>query len=123
MDISLVLAQIAGIFLVVVGISMAANSKETAAVIEEAAQNKGILWTWGIMSLLVGASMVVLNNSWTAGLPLLITIVGWLALVKGVFILFFPRAASALYRRCGKGGQMVLWGLIVLVVGLVLLYW
>ncbi len=123
MDISLVLAQIVGIFLVVAGISMAANSKETAAVVEEAAQHKGILWTWGIMALLIGASMVVLNDVWTPGLPLIVTILGWLALVKGVFILFFPRAAGVLYRKCGKSGSMVFWGLVVLIVGLILLYW
>jgi hypothetical protein len=123
MDISLVLAQIVGISLVVVGISMAANSKETAAVVEASAENKATLWMWGVIALVIGATMVVLNNIWTTGLPLIVTIIGWIALVKGVFILFFPRAANALYRRCGKSGSMVLWGVVVLVIGLVLLYW
>lgn len=123
MDISLVLAQIMGIFFVVVGISMAANSKETATAVEEMAQNKGILWMGGIIALLIGASVVVLNDSWTSGLSLLVTILGWLALIKGVFILFFPRAAGGLYRKCGKSGTMVFWGLVALIIGLILLYW
>ncbi len=122
MDISAVIAEVLGIFFVVMGAAMVVNAKETAAVLEEAAQNKGYLWLWGFLALTTGAVIVSLNNMWTSGLPLVITILGWLALIKGAFILFFPAVTTALYRKFGKSGLMTFAGVVALVVGFALLY-
>jgi hypothetical protein len=121
-DISAVIAEALGIFFVVMGAAMVVNGKETAAIIEEAAQNKGYLWMWGFLALAVGAVIVSLNNLWTSGLPLIITIMGWLALVKGAFILVFPGAVSSLYRKFGHSGMIVFAGVVALVIGFALLY-
>lgn len=107
----------------IAGISIVANGKATAAAVEESAQNKGILFMWGILALLMGAVIVVFNNVWTSGLTLLVTILGWLALIKGTFILLLPAPAASLYKKCGKSGLLVVAGIVVFVLGLVLLYW
>jgi len=120
---ALFIAQILGIFFVVAGLSMVANSKGTAAAIEASVENKGILWIWGILALLVGAVVVTLNNVWVGGLPILVTVIGWIAVIKGVFILIFPRAAVSLYRSFNKSGVLVFCGAVAFVLGLVLLYW
>ena len=121
-DISSVIAEALGIFFVVMGAAMVVNGKETAAVIEEAAQNKGYLWLWGFLALAVGAVIVSLNNLWTSGLPLVITILGWLALIKGAFILVFPGATASLYRKVGHSNLIVFAGIVALVIGFALLY-
>jgi drug/metabolite transporter (DMT)-like permease len=123
MDFSIIIAQVLGIFFVIAGISIVANGKATAAAVEESAQNKGILFMWGILALLMGAVIVVFNNVWTSGLTLLVTILGWLALIKGTFILLLPAPAASLYKKCGKSGLLVVAGIVVFVLGLVLLYW
>jgi hypothetical protein len=123
MDISVVIAQVLGIFFIVAGISMVANSKATMLAIEESVQHKGVLYVWGLLALLTGATIVALNNAWTSGLPLLVTILGWLALIKSAFILWFPGAASSLYRKFNKGGLIVFCGLVAFVLGVILLYW
>ena len=123
MDFSIVIAQVLGIFFVVAGISMVANGKATAVAVEESAQNKGMMFMWGILALLIGAVIVVLNDVWTSGLTLLVTILGWLALVKGMFILLLPDPAATLYKKCGKSGLLVVAGVVIVVLGLVLLYW
>jgi VIT1/CCC1 family predicted Fe2+/Mn2+ transporter len=123
MDFSMVIAEVLGIFFALVGISMVANSKATAAAIEESVQNKGMLWMWGFLAVLIGAMIVSFNNRWSSGLPLLVTFLGWLALIKGAFILIFPRAAATLYGKCNKSGMLVGCGVIVFVLGMVLLYW
>ena len=123
MDFSIIIAQVLGIFFVVTGISIVANGKSTAVAVEESAQNKGILFMWGILALLIGAVIVVFNNEWTSGLTLLVTILGWLAIAKGTFILLFPGVAAPLYKKCGKSGLLVAAGVVIVVLGLVLLYW
>jgi hypothetical protein len=111
-----------GIFFVVIGVVMVANGKRVAAVIEETAQNKSILFTWGIFALLIGAVIVVLNNAWTSGVQLLVTILGWAALIKGMFMLFFPDASAALYRKFATASAIVMGGIVVIVLGMMLLY-
>lgn len=123
MDSSAVLAQIAGIFFLVMGVAMVINSKAVAGAIEESVEHKGIVFLWGTLALLSGAVVVVLNNNWMGGLALLVTILGWLAIIKGTFILLAPRAATALYKKFGHGGLMVFCGVVAFVLGLVLLYW
>jgi hypothetical protein len=120
---TIIIAQILGIFFVVTGLAMLANSKGVGHAIEASAQDRGTLFVWGILALLIGAIVVVLNNMWTSGLPLLVTILGWLAIVKGVFILILPNAAASLYRKFNKSGILVFCGLVVFVLGLILLYW
>ena|ERR1700688_576138 len=117
-----VIAQVLGLFFAVTGISMVVNSKGTAAAIEASVQNKGTLWLWGMLALLIGAVIVVMNNAWTSGLPLLVTILGWIAMVKGAFILILPRAAVALYSKVNKSGVLMSCGVIALILGLVLFF-
>jgi drug/metabolite transporter (DMT)-like permease len=118
-----VIAQVLGIFFVVVGISIVANGKATAGAVEESVQSKGMMFMWGVLALLIGAVIVVFSNVWTSGLALLVTILGWLALVKGTFILLLPGAAASLYKKYGKSGLLVVAGVVIVVLGLVLLYW
>jgi len=118
-----VIAQVVGVFFAFVGISMLVNSKAAALAVEESVQNKGILWLWGFLAVLVGAVVVVLNNAWTSGLSILVAIIGWIALVKGAFILIFPGAAASLYKKCNKRWLFVLSGIVVLILGIVLLSW
>jgi hypothetical protein len=122
MDISSIIAQILGIFFVVVGITMVANGKGIAAAVEETAQHKGLLFTWGILALLIGATIVALNNAWTSGVQLLITVLGWAALIKGMFILFSPGIVAVLYRKFATPGMMVGAGIVVIILGMMLLY-
>ena len=123
MDISVYLAQMLGILFLVAGVAMAINSKGVAAAVEHSVENKGILFVWGLLALGTGAIIVVLNNAWTTGLPLLITILGWLAVAKGAFILIAPDAAASLYRKFAKGGMLMFCGVVALVIGVALLYW
>jgi uncharacterized membrane protein HdeD (DUF308 family) len=117
-----VIAQVVGIFFAVMGISMVVNSKGTAAAMEASVQNKGILWLWGMLALLIGAVIVVINHASTFGLPLLVTILGCLAMVKGAFILIFPHAAASLYGKFNQSGMLVFCGVVAVILGLVLFF-
>ena len=122
MNSSIILAQVLGIFFSIVGLSMVANSKGAHAAIEASVENKGILWLWGIIALVIGATIVTLANDWTLGMPLIIAAIGWIAIVKGVFISIFPESAASLYRKFSSRGILMFCGFIAIIIGLVLLY-
>ena len=47
----------------------------------------------GFLALIIGNLLVVSHNVWTADWRVIITIFGWLSLLKGVVRLFFPSIA------------------------------
>jgi uncharacterized membrane protein YvlD (DUF360 family) len=123
MNISIVLAQVLGIMFVVMGLSMLFQKKYMLSVVEELVQSKSFMWIGGFMALTMGAVMITLNNVWTSGLPLVITVLGWLALIKGAFFLLLPDTAVSYYKKVNKEWKFVLAGLVVLILGLVLLFY
>lgn len=123
MHITIVLAQVFGILFAVSGLSMLVNKKSIVSALTEAGQNPGFLWLIGLIALMMGAVFVVLSNVWNGGnMALVVTVIGWLVLIKGIFILWFPSATASLYRRYSNSKLLTWWGVIVFVIGLVLLY-
>ena len=122
MNTTIVLAQALGIICTVTGVSMLVNKKGVASAINELAKNEGLLWLFGFIALLVGAPIVALNNDWSSGLELCITIMGWLAVLKDVVILVFPESTVSMYKQASRSGVLAVAGLAVLFLGLALIY-
>lgn len=119
--ISVLLAQILGIMFVVLGLSLVFHRKWTALAIDEMAKNPGVIWLAGLITVMLGSTIVGLNNIWTSGLPLCITILGWLTLIKGATILLFPHFSSSYFKRVNKGSIFVWGGMIITILGIILL--
>ena len=123
MNTTIVLAQALGIIFTGTGLSLLMRKKSAMEFIEAMTQNQPLMWLSGFMALIFGAVIVSLNNVWNAGLvSLFITLCGWLAILKGLFILITPNVSGSFYRKVNKGGVFVSIGIIVLVIGLILLY-
>jgi len=123
MDLIIIIAQILGITLTITGLSVIINKNNISGAIDELIRNQGFLWLFGFIVLVMSALIIALNNVWSSGLlKLFITIVGWLGLVKGAFILIFPGSAVPLYKKFNKGSILSLGGIIAFVIGLLLLY-
>ncbi len=123
MNTSIAIAQFLGILLAVMGLSVVMDRKSVAAALEKTVQDRGFLWLWGFLILAMGAVIVVLNNIWTSGLlSLLITVLGWLTVIKGGFLLLFPNSSVSLYRWANKDGILIFGGIVAFVLGLILLY-
>jgi len=105
----------------VFGLSMIVNKRGTAAALQEMFKNQGFLWLVGFVTLTLGVVLVALNNIWTPGMTLLITILGWAVLIKGMFILFFPNVAVMFYRKFVTESLLILYGVIALIAGLIFL--
>ena len=118
----IITSRILGIVLTVSGLSLLFNKKGVRSLIEETTQSQGLLWLFGFFALVMGSILVVFNNVWSSGMQLLVTIIGWLTLIKGAFILLFPNTAISLSKKWDKNGLFAVSGLGALVLGLILLY-
>lgn len=97
------LSKLLGLYCVVVGLAMLVHSHATPEMIKGLVQCAPALYLAGIIALAMGLAMVLGHNVWCGGvLPVVVTLVGWIALIKGLLILFLPAQwTAACYLGCG----------------------
>src|ERR1019366_2325413 len=80
------LARLIGLFTVLL---IAALLLHGSAMIQTAIGDKPVMFTYAIISLALGLAMILGHNVWWGGaLPVVVPLVGWLILAKGLLLLF-----------------------------------
>jgi len=88
---TLFLSRLIGLYCILVGLSMMAHSQATVETVTALLQNPSMTLILGIITLAAGLAMVLAHNIWSGGtLVVVVTLVGWMALVKSLFFLFLP---------------------------------
>jgi hypothetical protein len=92
------------------------------AVIEATAADGPVMLSYGIISLAMGVAMVVGHNIWSGGaLPAVVTLVGWLILAKGLFLLVLSSSGlTVMMHQMRYGEHYLLYLAPALVIGLYL---
>lgn len=90
MNLSNYLAELWGITIVVVSLALLMRLKRLEGLFTEV-KNEATMFFWGIVSLVIGIAMVLIHNVWVSDWRVVITILGWLTLVKGLDVLFLPQ--------------------------------
>lgn len=57
-------------------------------------ENRAFGLTYGYLSLFLGLISVLLHNVWTMDWHVLITIFGWMALLKGIIVIAWPEISK-----------------------------
>jgi uncharacterized membrane protein len=116
------LAEILGISLVIIPLALLINPKYLKRLFVEA-DNEITIFFMGILSLVVGLAMTLDYNIMQAqNWQVIITIIGWLALLKGLFLLFLPEYTKKWVKKM-ENQQWLPIALVVLVfVGLIITY-
>ncbi len=83
------LSRLLGLYSLVVGLAMFAHRQATIETIKAMMHNGPAMYISGVIALAAGLAMVLGHNVWKGGvLPVVVTLVGWLSLIKGLVILF-----------------------------------
>ena len=101
MDTSLFLAKLIGPIFVIVGIGLLLNGDRYRAVVDEVMSSHALLYIFGAIALTGGLAIVLTHNVWVWDWPVIITIVGWLMIVRGSFRIVFPQQVEDLARAGG----------------------
>jgi hypothetical protein len=54
-------------------------------------KNAALTYLMGFIAVIVGALIVNVHNVWAGNWTLLVTIIGWMALLKGICLIAFPK--------------------------------
>ena len=92
------------------------------AMVETAIADRPLMLTYAIISLAIGLAMIIGHNVWSGGaLPVVVTLVGWLILAKGLLLLFLtPEALTRQFEHMQYGEHIYLYVAPSLVIGLYL---
>jgi len=119
MEISIFLAQVFGIYFLVIGLSLFIRKRAVYKLMSELVRNSHIMYPTGMFIFILGLLLVLSHNIWTSGWVLLITILSWLTLLKGVAYLFIPGNHLAKFGRAvwKIPGFYVIIGILSIVIG------
>jgi hypothetical protein len=89
------LSRLIGIYCILVGLAMGLNKAATVQMVTQLVHDAPVLFVFGLVIVAAGVAMVLSHNIWSGGaLPVIVTLVGWLTLIKGLAFLFFPPPAA-----------------------------
>ncbi len=113
------LARFIGLFTVVLVVAFLVRG---SAGVEAAVADGPVMLVYAIISLATGVAMILGHNVWSGGaLPVVVTLVGWLILAKGLMLLFVtPEALQQIFDHMHYGEHYYLYLAPSLVVGLYL---
>ena len=123
METSLFLARVIGLVSVMSTAAILVRYKESLALEGEASKSPALVHLSGFAFLVLGALLVVSHSVWTLDWRLVITIMGWLILLKGAGRMLFPGAVRRLIEKKRDDRRFLLGEVVVLLVGLYLLYY
>lgn len=113
------LARLIGLFGLVVGFGCLIRGN---AIIESTIANGPVMLVYAMISIAIGLAMVLGHNVWSGGaLPVVVTLVGWLALAKGLVLFFVaPEALTELLAGMRYGEHFPFYVAPSLIIGLYL---
>lgn len=96
------LGKLIGLYLIIISLAMAAHKQATVETMNALVRNAPALFVAGLIGVIAGLAIVLCHNVWSGGvLPVMVTLTGWIALIKGVLLLFL--SPSEVYRLLLEG--------------------
>lgn len=123
METSIFLARVLGLVCVFSALSVLVRYKELLTVEAEVVSNRAVSLLAGYAILIMGVLLVVSHWVWVPDWRLVITILSWMVLFKGLGRIFFPSWVQRMIARKKHNRAFMLGEIVLLLVGLYLLYW
>lgn len=84
------LAEVIGLYMVVMGVGGLAAPHRWRAMMGDLERSPGLVMALGFPAFAIGAALVLIHDIWTDPLAIVVTLIGYVALVKGALLLAVP---------------------------------
>ncbi len=123
METSILLAKVIGPLLLIVGVGIFINLEHYRRMVVDFGASALSIYMAGTTALLLGLLVVAFHNVWEWRWPVIITVLGWAALIKGTIRIVAPKFVAERAERYGRNTNIIMTTAIVaLVLGAVLSY-
>ncbi|HEY3640162.1 MAG TPA: hypothetical protein VGL31_03640 [Xanthobacteraceae bacterium] len=90
MQTSVFLARLLGPLLLAVGAGILLNPKAFRSMANEVVRSVTLVYLFGLLDFAAGLAIVLTHNVWVASWRVLITLIGWLMLIRGAVRILIP---------------------------------
>ena len=120
MSTRLFLGRLLGLYLIAIALGMLVNRRRALEAIDEMARSGPWMLFSGMVATAAGLALVLAHDVWSGGaLAFAVTVIGWVALLKGLALLLVPaERIAATYKGLGLTKFFKVWMTGVLAVGL-----
>jgi membrane protein CcdC involved in cytochrome C biogenesis len=120
---SIFIARLLGPLLLAVGAGILINPNMFRTMGTEVVRSVTLVYLFGLMDLAAGLAIVLTHNVWLVSWRVLITLLGWLLIVRGAARVLLTEKVMAFGVKAFRNKQMVpVSGAVVGILGLVLCY-
>ena len=118
METSILIARIVGPLFALMALGMLFNRDTYGVIMAEFAESRALIYLSGTIALITGIVFVHFHNLWVADWRVIITVIGWLSILKGVVRLLYPQIVRKAGRRFANNANLMTGsGVITLVLG------
>lgn len=122
METSTLIAKIIGLIYLSFGVGILLNGNYYKKEIPKLLENTAYLIFGGFMAIIFGVLIIENHNYWVKNWTVLITVIGWIALIKGILLLAFPTVISMYKSFFNNPNFYAILGILVLIFGLFFIY-
>jgi len=119
MELSFLVAKMLAIVYISAGIAAVSGKITFSRIVEDFEKSQGLTFISGFMTLVIGMLLVHYHNIWVKDWTVLITIVAWMSLLKGIMLIVFPQFISY-FKAMYKNTRV--WGIFMIIIGLLFGY-
>ncbi len=112
------LSKALGLYLLIAGSIALTNKKRLQTLQASMLENHALLLVSGAFTLILGILIVISHNVWTPDWRILITLLGWITLFKGIYLMAAPQRLAKFSKKLWKGNRInFILGLYILLGG------
>ena len=117
MELSLFLAKLFGLYFLIIGFLWALRGDVMSEIVKEFLANRSLVFLSGLLALTVGIAMVISHSVWEANWRGVITLFGYLSLIKGIVRTGFPGLPERVAMSLLEGNRTKAWIGIMILIG------
>jgi hypothetical protein len=118
------LSRLLGLFALLFSLAMVLHRQAIVETASLVVHDRPLLLVLGMITLIAGLAMVLSHNIWSGGtLPVIVTLIGWITLIRSLILLLLPpEAVASLFVMFHFEERFYLYAAITFVLGLYLTF-
>lgn len=123
MENSIFIARVFGLCYLIIGVGFIFNRKAFQRVMEDFCKNAALLFFAALFALVIGVVIILTHNVWVANWTVMITIIGWAGLIKGIWMIVFPDTVPKFMKAYQENKNLlIVHSVFVFILGVVLTF-
>jgi hypothetical protein len=118
------LAVLIGLYDLAAGLAGFTDAIKWGAVLDEFEASPALTFVTGFMAFVIGGALILAHNIWTDPIAIIVSLIGWVALIEGLLIMVIPRpflgfSRSLVTNQRAVSALAIIVGVLLITLGLV----